>query len=441
MPEMSRSRAECSIRFRRPHDRGALDIYWSADSLSARFTTSRGRAVRAPMRAEATTKPLAAIACGGTGGHLFPGIAVGEELIRRGCDIMLLVSEKEIDEQAVKSAYGMRVVALPAVGLQAGQFGKFVRGFTKSFIAVRRIFNERRPQIVLGMGGFACAPPILAGKTLGAATFLHESNSIPGKANRLLASLVNRVFVGFPQAGGRLRNERIVVTGTPVRPQFQPRAPEPCRLALGLDPKRPVLLIMGGSQGATAVNAMVLEAVPRLRQSAPELQFLHLTGPNDEANARAQYAAQKAKAVVHAFLTEMELAIGAATVVVSRAGASSLAELAAMQLPAILIPYPTAADNHQFYNAHAFASAGAAVRLDQSQATGERLAELVVRLLQDVDYHSDVKRRLAQWHAPTAASTIADDMLSTTNSKPRAADFSPPVGISRAFQPAGITGL
>jgi UDP-N-acetylglucosamine--N-acetylmuramyl-(pentapeptide) pyrophosphoryl-undecaprenol N-acetylglucosamine transferase len=393
------------------------------------------------MRAEATTKPLVAIACGGTGGHLFPGIAVGEELIQRGCDILLLVSEKEIDEQAVKSAYGMRAVALPAVGLQAGQVAKFVRGFTKSFIAVRRLFRERPPQIVLGMGGFACAPPILAGKTLGAATFLHESNSIPGKANRLLAPLVDRVFVGFPQAGGRLRNERIVITGTPVRPQFQPRAPEPCRLALGLDPKRPVLLIMGGSQGASAVNTVVLEALPRLKQDAPELQFLHLTGPNDEANARAQYAAQKAKAVVHAFLTEMELALGATTIVVSRAGASSLAELAAMQLPAILIPYPSAADNHQFYNAHAFASAGAAVRLDQWHATGERLAELVVRLLQDVSCQADMKRRLAHWHAPTAASAIADDILSTMNSKPRAADFSRPIGIAHAFRPARITGL
>jgi len=265
------------------------------------------------MMHSSNSKPLVAIACGGTGGHLFPGIAVGEELMRRGCEILLLVSEKEIDEQAVKSAYGMRVVALPAVGLQRGQLPKFVRGFTKSFFAVRRIFSERHPRIVLGMGGFACAPPILAGKLFGAATFLHESNSIPGKANRLLAPLVDQVFVGFPQAGARLLNRTVIATGTPVRPQFQITDPGPCRLALGLDPKRPMLLVMGGSQGAAAINKLVFDALPGLLRALPDLQFLHLTGPNDEANARAIYATQNAKAVVHTFLTEMELALGAAS--------------------------------------------------------------------------------------------------------------------------------
>ena len=384
------------------------------------------------MMHSSNPKCLVAIACGGTGGHLFPGIAVGEELMRRGCEILLLVSEKEIDEQAVKSAYGMRVVALPAVGLQRGQLPKFVRGFAKSFFAVRRIFAERRPRVVLGMGGFACAPPILAGKLFGAATFLHESNSIPGKANRLLAPLVDEVFVGFPQAGARLINRTVVATGTPVRPQFQITEPGPCRLALGLDPKRPVLLVMGGSQGASGINKLVFDALPGLQRAVPDLQFLHLTGPNDEANARAIYATQNAKAVVHTFLTEMELALGAASLVISRAGASSLAELAAMQVPSILIPYPTAADNHQFYNAHAFSSGGAAVRLDQSEATAEKLTTLIISLLQNA---SEVKTRVAQWHAPDAASSIADRIMSAISYK-TAADFQSPV--ARTLLPAGV---
>jgi len=374
-----------------------------------------------------------AIACGGTGGHLFPGIAVGQELMRRGCEILLLVSEKEIDQQAIKSAYGMRIESLPAVGLQARQLGRFLNCFTKSLVAVRRIFSRRPPRAVIGMGGFACAPPILAGKMFRAATFLHESNSIPGKANRWLAPLVDQVFVGFPQAANRLQNRKALVTGTPVRPQFEPTDPEPCRLAMGLDPKRPVLLVMGGSQGASAVNRLVFEALPELRRAAPQLQFLHLTGPNDEENARAQYAAQNSKAVVRTFLTEMELALGAATVVVSRAGASSLAELAAMQIPSILIPYPTAADNHQFYNAHAFASAGAAIRLEQAEATGDKLAALVVQLLED---SSTIKNNVRQWHAPNAATVIADHILSTLSGKPRAVDFQS--AVSQAFQPATL---
>ena len=385
------------------------------------------------MTRRSISKPLVAIACGGTGGHLFPGIAVGQELMRRGCEILLLVSEKEIDQQAIKSAYGMRIESLPAVGLQARQFGRFLRGFTKSLVAVRRIFSQRPPRAVIGMGGFACAPPILAGRMYGAATFLHESNSIPGKANRWLAPLVDQVFVGFPQAANRLQNRKALVTGTPVRPQFEPTDPEPCRLAMGMDPKRPVLLVMGGSQGASAVNRLVFEALPELRRAAPQLQFLHLTGPNDEENARAQYAAQNSKAVVRTFLTEMELALGAATVLVSRAGASSLAELAAMQIPAILIPYPTAADNHQFYNAHAFASAGAAIRLEQAEATGDKLAALVLQLLED---SSTIKNNVRQWQAPNAATVIADQILSTLSGKPRAADFQS--AVSQAFQPATL---
>src|SRR5438034_1876548 len=152
-----------------------------------------------------------------------------------------------------------------------------------------------------------------------------------------------------------------------------------CRVNLGLDADRPVLLVMGGSQGASAVNHLVSQSLALLSTQSPDLQFLHLTGAGDFKKVGDAYAARKLKAVVRPFLTEMELALGAATVAVSRAGASSMAELAAMRLPSILIPYPAAADNHQFYNARAFADVGAALLLEQSSGTGEKLATLVLR--------------------------------------------------------------
>src|SRR5438034_2074135 len=148
-----------------------------------------------------------------------------------------------------------------------------------------------------------------------------------------------------------------------------------CRVNLGLDADRPVLLVMGGSQGASAVNHLVSQSLALLSTQSPDLQFLHLTGAGDFKKVGDAYAARKMKAVVRPFLTEMELALGAATVAVSRAGASSLAEMAAMQLPAVLIPYPAAADNHQFYNAKAFADAGAALLLEQTTATASQLVE------------------------------------------------------------------
>ncbi len=364
-----------------------------------------------------SSKPLVAIACGGTGGHLFPGLAVADELVRRGCDVTLLISPKEVDQQAIKAAIGMVVITLPAVGLSRGRVAEFLRGSWKSYRAARKCFRPRPPQAVLAMGGFTSAPPVLAGRAFGATTFLHESNTIPGKANRWLSHVIDQAFVGFPSAAGRLFSQNILTTGTPVRPQFEPADAGACRMALGLDPKRPVLLVMGGSQGASGINELVSHAVAQLASTAPELQYLHLTGANDVEKVRSNYGAQNARAMVLPFLTEMELALGAATVAVSRAGASSLAELAAMRLPSILIPYPTAADNHQFYNARAVTDAGAALLLEQSGATGEKLAEMVLKLVCDPATHKAMREELIRWHSPHAAELIAEKMLLLTQAK------------------------
>jgi UDP-N-acetylglucosamine--N-acetylmuramyl-(pentapeptide) pyrophosphoryl-undecaprenol N-acetylglucosamine transferase len=363
------------------------------------------------MKPSTTPKPLVAIACGGTGGHLFPGVAVGEQLLLRGCDVTLLVSPKEVDQQAVKSATGMGVATLPAVGMTRGKLLSFVGGFWKSYRAAKKLFRDRTPQAVLAMGGFTSAPPVLAGRACGAATFLHESNTIPGKANRWLAHFVDQAFVGFPTAAARLRHKNVLPTGTPVRPQFTPGDVASRRVALGLAPDRPALLITGGSQGASGVNDLVLQALPALLKAVPTFQFLHLTGPNDFEKVRAGYAAQQAKAVVQPFLTEMDLALGAADVAVSRAGASSMAELAAMRLPSVLIPYPIAADNHQLHNANAFVATGAAHLLEQRGATGEALAAKLIPLVTDATARATMQTALEAWHHADAAEVIAEKMI------------------------------
>ena len=199
-----------------------------------------------------------AIACGGTGGHLFPGLAVADQLVRRGCAATLLISSKDVDQEAVKGVTGMEIVALPAVGLKRGGELAFVRGFIRSYRAAAKLFKSRPPQAALAMGGFTSAPPVLAARQAGSKTFLHESNTIPGRANRWLSRVVNGAFVGFPTAAGRLHNSSVTVTGTPVRPRFQARAAADCRADLGFDPARPVLLVTGGSQGASGINELVL---------------------------------------------------------------------------------------------------------------------------------------------------------------------------------------
>jgi UDP-N-acetylglucosamine--N-acetylmuramyl-(pentapeptide) pyrophosphoryl-undecaprenol N-acetylglucosamine transferase len=354
--------------------------------------------------------PFVAIACGGTGGHLFPGIAVAEELKKRGCKIALLISPKEIDREAVKSAKDFEIVTLSAVGLQNRNYFSFALSFWKSFRAARKIFKQQKPDAVLAMGGFTSAPPIFAVRKFGAKTFLHESNTIPGRANRFLARFVNEAFVGFPETAARLKARKVSVTGTPVRPQFQPRDAVECRAALGLEPNRPTILIVGGSQGASGLNEMLLSVLPLLAKK--NWQWLHLTGANDLEKVKAAYAAQKLKAVVKPFLAEMDLALGAATVSVSRSGASSLAEIAAMRLPSLLVPFPAAADNHQFVNALAFEKTGAAKLLEQKNSTPGKVASILTELVENDLARSEIQNALVQWHAPKAAEQIAENILS-----------------------------
>jgi UDP-N-acetylglucosamine--N-acetylmuramyl-(pentapeptide) pyrophosphoryl-undecaprenol N-acetylglucosamine transferase len=352
-----------------------------------------------------------AIACGGTGGHLFPGLAVAEQLRRRACSVVLLVSPKEVDQQGVRQAAGLEVLTLPSVGLTRGHLLAFLRGFAQSYRAARSAFVGRPPEAALAMGGFTSAPPLLAAKRLGAQTFLHESNTIPGRANRWLARVVNGAFCGFPSAANRLRQRRVTVTGTPVRLQFRPRDVGFCRESLGFDPVRPVVLVMGGSQGASGINDLVTASLPALARQAPEWQWVHLAGPADAAAVKQKYEALKLKAVVYPFACEMELVLGAATVAISRAGASSLAELAAMRVPAVLVPYPFATDNHQFYNARAFEATGAARLLEQAGASPEGLCQVLADLVQNGSIREQMQGALAQWHAPRAAEQIAEAIL------------------------------
>jgi len=358
-----------------------------------------------------------AIACGGTGGHLFPGMAVGRELAARGCRVTLLVSPKDVDQAAVAGLSGLGVATLPALGLQDGNHLSFALGFWKAWRASRKLFagQSNRPHAVLAMGGFTAAPPFLAARMRGAAGFLHESNTVPGRANRLLARWTERAFTGFAGTGRRLPGATAEWVGTPVRDAIgrlrDQRDPAAARRALGLDPDRPVLLVTGGSQGARGLNRLVLAALPELARTSPELQFIHLSGAPDLDEVRAAHAPLGARSVVHAFLQDMHTALDAAEFVVSRAGASSMAELAALRLPAVLVPLPTAQDNHQFHNAEAFVQTGAALRLDQATACPADLVAAVRSLRPASPLRGPMTAALARADSPGAASDIASAIL------------------------------
>ena len=353
-------------------------------------------------------KPLPkriAIACGGTGGHLFPGLAVGDALVARGCEVTLLVSSKEVDQTAVKSAYGMEVESLPVIGLSRN-LPRFAASFWSSLGQCRKLFGENRPDAVLAMGGFTSAPPVIAGKLIGARIFLHEANAIPGRAVKLLAPLADEVFVQFPAAMPRVLSIDIRATGLPVRAAMEPIEKADARTALGLADDQPVLLVMGGSQGARSINQALIESLPRLAKALPDLQFIHLTGTGSVELVRQAYDALGLSAVVRPFLTEMEYALGAADLALSRSGASSLAEFSAMELPAILIPYPTAVDDHQRLNARSFVDIGAARCFHQKQLTPNLLVSQLSQLFGSPARLEAMAGAMKQWKSAQAPGEV-----------------------------------
>ena len=326
----------------------------------------------------------AVIACGGTGGHLFPGIAVAEVLQNRGHEVMLLVSEKDIDAVALSGRTNFQVEKLPTVGLPSlfsPAFFGFTRRFIESLSLCRSLYRKFKPQVVLGMGGFTSTAPVLAGRIRGIATFIHESNAIPGKANRLTARLVNAVMLGFKECAPFFPKTRTEITGTPVRTELVPLDRADARRKLGLQEDVPTLLVMGGSQGASGINQALIKALPFL-QGAP-LQVIHLSGVRDERLVADNYRRENVPAYIGAFHHRMEEVYSAADLVVARAGAASLAEFAAFSLPGILIPFPYATDDHQTRNAEIYAHADGAILLKQSDLSGESLARNIRELMEN----------------------------------------------------------
>ena len=346
-----------------------------------------------------------AIACGGTGGHLFPGIAVGDALVARGCEVTLLVSPKEVDQTAVKSAYGMDVESLSMIGL-AGNPLKFGCKFIRSTNSCRKLFFKKPPAAVLAMGGFTSLPPVIVGKIMRAKIFLHEANAVPGRAVRMLLSLADEVFVQFPDSLPRVLGGNVRATGLPVRSTMEPVPKADARTVLGLADDLPVLLIMGGSQGAEAINRAVLGSLPYLAKLLPKIQFIHLTGNRNTDPIRLAYDTLGLRAIVRPFLTEMEYALGAADLVISRAGASSLAEFSSMELPAILVPYPSAVDDHQRLNARTFVEMGAARCFHQKQLTPSLLTQQLKDLLGRPVKLKKMGEAMKQWKSDCATEEV-----------------------------------
>ena len=334
------------------------------------------------------------IACGGTGGHLFPGIAIGEVLKARGHEVTLLISEKKIDSLAASGHGDLKFEKMPFLAMPpilSPRMIPFTARFLSGLKACRKLVKEKKVDVVLGMGGFTSLAPAMAGRWSKCKTFIHDSNAVPGKANRMTARFCDTVLLGFEEAKSYFPKKDTRVVGTPVRSNLRAAAnqkgEDPYK-HFGLSPDRKTLLIVGGSQGARGVNNAVAHSLNHL--DALGIQLLHITGPTDYKDIRDQYQGKliAVRSHVGAFCHRMELAYRIADVALARSGASTLAELACFGVPSILVPYPTAADDHQTKNAEIFDRAGAGVLITESDLSPERLADTVGEILND-----DNKRR------------------------------------------------
>lgn len=362
------------------------------------------------------------IACGGTGGHLFPGIAVAEELRSRGHDAVLLISEKQVDRDGATKYTGLRFKVVPAIAKPSSLSPRmlpFLWRLWRTAGDCRELLRAERSSAVLGMGGFTSLPPVYAGHRLGLPAFVHDSNALPGRANRLTARFCTKVMVGMAAAVPHFGTRPTVVTGTPVRLELRELPPrEQAAATFGLDPARPVVLVTGGSQGALRLNHLAAAAAASL---PADWQVLHIAGASGETAAR-EASRNRPGYHVLGFCDRMADAYAAADLVIARAGASSLTEFARAGLPAILVPYPFAADDHQTRNAEVFTAAGAAELVQERDLDAAGLAARIQGILGDLQRSAAMAQAARGLDTPDAAARVCAEI---EDACARAADQQP----------------
>ena len=381
--------------------------------------------VRAERPHDPTAFPRILFAGGGTLGHLMPGVTVAEEILRRWpqADLLFVTSANPQTAQHVRRALEARRLRSATVDLArlkgAGAFAprslRALPALAGGLLGALRLLQRFRPHLVVGLGGYASVPAVLAANILGVPTVLLEQNARVGKANRLLARWADIVCCAWPGGEEALAHpERVRYTGNPVR-----RAIAACARPGGADafgprvdaraPKK-TLLVMGGSNGAAGINALVVRCLPAFEAEREWLRILHCTGSPHYEEVLAAYRGRRIEVMVVPFLEDMAIAYRASDLVVCRAGGTTLAEVCAAGRAAVIIPFPYAAEDHQRRNAEVLAAAGAAVVMDEAQAAPEDLCREVLAILRDDARRRRMASRALSLSRAGAASYVVEQM-------------------------------
>ena len=362
---------------------------------------------------------------GGTGGHIYPAMAIAEQILQRQPEagIHFFHSTRGADERILGSTAFHRLT-LPATGLffHPAKLLRFVSTFRKSYQVARRVIAESRNPVVIGIGGYVAEPVCLAGHKLGAPVVLVNVDIVPGRANRLSARWADEIFVQFEESRayfGR-RGGRVSVVGCPLRSGFAHPEPARAREELGLDADKMVLLITGASSGSASINEAVCRLLPQLEPFADTWQIVHLTGLDHYETVASRYESAGIRHTVRGYYDRMPDLFAAADLVVGRTGAVSVAEYAAAGVATICMPYPHHKDMHQYLNAGKLVEVGAAIIVDDVPDVDDRVGWLWEEL-EDLMTHDDKRREMAEACKDvarlSAASDIAERLLARTGSE------------------------
>ena len=357
------------------------------------------------------------MACGGTGGHIFPAVSVSEELRNRRppVDTLYVCGKKDIETAIFSMVKGEKVVSIesaPFRGAASALHPTFIWKLLSGFSQAWKLLRREKPDAVVGFGGHYSFPVLLAAKCMGIPTLLHEQNVVPGMANKWLCRISDGVALSFEETRPLLSSKKCRVTGNPIRASIERDCRQEALSHFGFSAEKKTLLILGGSQGAESINTLYFEALGRLGDAFKRgIQVLHLCGRMSATDAEERSRQGDVDARAFSFFERMDLAYGAADFCLGRAGATFLAEIAVKGIPAILIPYPFG-DGHQFRNAEAFGRTHGATVLKQGELTGAELARQLEALWTDLGRARAVETPHG-WQPRNARRSLAEYIVET----------------------------
>ena len=357
------------------------------------------------------------MACGGTGGHIFPAFSVAEELKLRdpNTQIIYVCGKRDIENAIFKIVAGEKIVSMESVpyrGLRSFLIPVFLLKLVKGLYKSLRLLRGEKPDLVVGFGGYTSFPVTFAAWGLGIPTLVHEQNVIPGKANRVLARVVKGVALSFTETRSTLKlKKNFVITGNPIRSAIEKDCCEEALAYFQFSKSKQTLLVLGGSQGAESVNILFLGALKAIPEDLKEkIQVLHLCGKMAAATAEEALRMAGISGRVYSFFERMDLAYSITDLALGRAGATFLAEIRAKQIPAILVPYPSG-DGHQLVNARAFCRVHEAVMAEQKDLTSAKLAEMLTIFLNKISKNGRQNHEPEIEEIPNARGLLADFMM------------------------------